>query len=454
MESKLALRNESVQIQVCSDYNFHSEELFKVNYWTRVILTLSSCDYRNNFGAISPSSLKHWWVKQVSPRTLPGLRKILLAAVKNQSGELVLFSNLRCRYSGHFNIPTSPRSPRQPTQSLVGRLATSLWRIAVGGDNSDGEDSPTSGSLSLDESEIILSIELLKKISGKILSNLQKKSDSPLASILVTETDVTRALGELVESHEPFVSLSLQAMTVVVVTCLVDMWKAIPFTINSINCLKLPLLDTSDDPEPVSDRDKAYLISEIASEKLMTQETLLTDQWTAVNDKLKDHLKAGRKPLALAALKERKMIEQRIEEIQIYKLKLTESTSVSQTAVIQQAVVEAISIGNKAARTTLQSSVEDVEDIMEQADELRNEVKQISEAITGTETDIDDAVLLEYEELLKERDEEISHTEALIDMIPSPPTDQPETLTKISSPPVRTAELQSIVPEEWFSDIQ
>jgi ribosomal protein S4 len=204
---------------------------------------------------------------------------------------------------------------------------------------------------------------------------------------------------------------------------------------------------------PVSERDKAYVISAIASEKLMAQEASLTTQWTTVDNKLKEHLKAGRKPLALVALKERKVLEQRLEEIQIYKLKLAESTSVTQTAVIQQAVLEAISVGNKAAQITMaQTCPEDVEEILEQAEELRNEVKQISESVAGS-IDIDDAVLLEYEELVKKRDDD-KHLKALdmIDSIPSPPTELPEIQIPQATP--KTSAPQLVVPEEWFSDIK
>jgi uncharacterized phage infection (PIP) family protein YhgE len=168
---------------------------------------------------------------------------------------------------------------------------------------------------------------------------------------------------------------------------------------------------------------------------------------------VRDHLKAGRKPLALAALKERKLIEQRLEEIQIYKLKLAESSTLTQTAVIQQAVIAAINVGNQAAKTTIDQSVEDVEEIIEQAAELRNQVKEISETITGGLTDIDDAVLLEYEQLVKEREEnkEEEQKEAMmemIDAIPSPPT------AEVESPKLAVSSPKAIVPEEWFSDIQ
>jgi hypothetical protein len=459
LESKLALKNEAVQIQVCADYNFHSEESFKVNYWTRVLQTLAAFS-ENHLGGISFLSLKQWWVRQVSPRSLPGLRKVLFIAVQ-ESKDLILLSDIKIRYNTHFNIPISPSDPQTRKQglSIVGRLASSLWRIAVGGDTSDGEDSPRSQSSMIDENEVIFSDETLRKISKKILQILQQKAGldgGPLESILIRESDVTAMIVEMLKNANiemPFVAVAPLVVSMVIVWCLVDMWKAVPFTVNNFNCLKLPSVDSTDLPEPVTDRDRAYLMSAIASEKLMNQETSLTDQWNLIDGKVRDHLKAGRQPLALAALKERKLIEQRLEEIQIYKLKLAESSTLTQTAVIQQAVIAAINVGNQAAKTTFDQSVEDVEEIIEQADELRNQVKEISETITGGLTDIDDAVLLEYEQLVKEREEneEDEQKEAMmemIDAIPSPPT------AKVESPKLAVSSPKAIVPEEWFSDIQ
>ena len=459
LESKLALRNEAVQIQVCADYNFHSEERFKVNYWTRVVQTLASCSC-NHLGGISFLSLKRWWAREVSPRSLPGLRKVLGIAIA-ESKELFVLSDIRIRYNMQFNVPTSPPDQRNKKQgpSIVSRLANSLWKLALGGDTSDGEDSPRSRESMIDENEVIFSEAILRKISKSVLEKLQKKAGldgGPLESILITESDVTALVIEMLRDatvDEPFVQIVPHVASLVTVWCLVEMWKALPFTVNNFNCLKLPPVDSVDAPGPVTDRDRAYLMSAIASEKLMAQETSLTDQWNLIDAKVRDHLKAGRKPLALAALKERKLVEQRLEEVQIYKLKLAESSSLTQTAVIQQAVIAAINVGNQAARTTIDRSVEDVEEIIEQADELRNQVKEISEAITGGTTDIDDAVLLEYEQLVRERDEvkELTDREALmqmIDAIPSPPT------AEVESPKIKPASPKAIVPEEWFSDIE
>jgi hypothetical protein len=457
LESKLALRNDTVQIQVCSDYNFHSEEEFKVNYWTRVILVIAG-ESSSHLGGVTPLSLKQWWVKYISPRSLPGLRKVLLTAV-NQSRDLIILSEIRNKYNTCFNIPVTPGESTQKNQgpSLVSRIASSFWRMALGGDNSDGEDSPTAKAPMIDQNEVIFSQEILKKFSGTVLYALQTRAGldgGPLESILVTEADVASVCSDIMKKsciQIPFAALTPQVVNMCVISCLVETYRAIPFTVDRFNCLKLPPVDSSESPESVTERDKAYLMSAIASEKLMTQETALTEQWNAVDAKLKEHLRAGRKPLALNALKERKMVEQRLEEIQIYKLKLAESSSVTQTAVIQKAVITAIQVGNQATRSTVDQVADEAAEIVEQAEELRNEVNLISQSITGTATDIDDAVLLEYEELVKERDQdkEGSLKEALIDAIPAPPTAPIESPIQETAPPANV-----IVPEEWYNDLQ
>jgi hypothetical protein len=444
LETKLALSNEAVQIQVCSDYNFHSEEQFKVNYWTKVLLTLSNHS-GNNFSAISPLSLKQWWTQRVAQRSLPGLRKVLFVALED-SKDLILLSTIRAKYNVFFGSENFTNN--NPNPSLVGRVARSLWRIAFGGEDDDSHKQ-------IDESEIILSREVVKKLSKLVFEKLHKNS-SPgvLETILVSESEVSKAIPSPSSENAdiPFVHLSPQIQSMIMITCLIEFWKCVPFTVNGFNCLKLPppMEELSEPVSPVSERDKAYIVSAIANEKLSNQESSLTTQWNAIDAKLREHLQAGRKPLALAALKERKLVEQRLEEIQIYKLKLAESTSVTQTAVIQQAVIEAISVGNKATKATLTCEMnEDFEEILEHAQELRNEVTLISQSI-ATDVDMDDAVLLEYEELVKQN-AETNHAKQidLIDAIPSPPTELP------SEPIHENPKPQpAIVPEEWFSDIQ
>jgi hypothetical protein len=315
-----------------------------------------------------------------------------------------------------------------------------VFRFAVGGDGSDDE-SPVA---SVDETEVIFSSEALDRLAQSLLRQLQAKAGldgGPLDSILVTDSDVARALASIENPvTDPFVSISASLRTQIALTLLVDRCRAVPFRVSEFCCLKLPPVDT-DAPHnaAVTDRDRAYVMSEIASEKLMAQEAALGDQWALSDTKVREHLAAGRKPLALAALKERKLIEQRMEEIQIYKLKLAESNSVAQTAAIQQAVIQAVAVGTQAARTEL-IDVDDALEILEDAKAVQDQVREIAQVVADGQ-ELEDSVLLEYEKLVAEQQTE-SAKDALIDQIPSPPTAVPGEKT--------TNAPQLIIPDEWI----
>ena len=134
------------------------------------------------------------------------------------------------------------------------------------------------------------------------------------------------------------------------------------------------------------------------------------------------------------------MIEQRMEEIQIYKLKLAESSSVHQTAVIQQAVVQAIAVGTQAARAEM-IDIDDTEEILSDAKTLQDHVRDVAHLMADGES-VDDSVLLEYEKLVSQQAEaKEMEKDKLIDEIPSPPTIAP-----VEKAP------QVIIPEEWIEE--
>ena len=429
---KLALNNEAVQLQVCADYNFHSEEEFKLNYWKKVIKILSE---NKKIGPISPHSLKQWWSSSVG-RSLPGLTKVLFA-ITRRNDEFVTLSALRSRYETLFTLHSVSAGN---SLSALSRLNRWIWGGLSYSTNKEKEES-------VEESEIIFSSEILQKCAKQILTFLQSQTGldgGPLESILVTESDVLKTILNYLKNETfepPFAHLPNSHLCVVVMVVLVDACKAIPFQISEISCLKLPLVDASTSTTPledVSDRDRAFIVSRIASEKLMAQESSLGVQWTAADEKIKQHLASGRKALAVTALKERKMIEERMEEIQIFKLKLAECNSLTQTAVIQQAVIDAIAIGCSATKTVA-TSAEQIEEIIEEATELRNQVKEVSVSIAGTQEEDDEAaILLEYEKLIKDQRAD------QIDIIPSPPTTAP--------PLVAVAPKIAIIPEEWINE--
>ena len=70
---------------------------------------------------------------------------------------------------------------------------------------------------------------------------------------------------------------------------------------------------------------------------------------------------------------------------------------------------------------------------------MRNQAKEVSVAIAGTQEEDDEtAILLEYEKLIKDQRAD------QIDLIPSPPTTAP--------PLVAVAPKIAIIPEEWINE--
>ena len=440
LRTLLGLNNESVQLQVCSDYNFHSEESFKVNYWKKVVVTLATHSSQGGaLGAVSPAAIKQWWNSQVCTRSLQGLGKVFHTILATSGGEITSLSRIRQRHSVLFSdSPVLAKCADGP--SFVGRvvgfagsMVRGIWRAALGNASDDETEAIEGNSVSMDET--LLCQELINKFSKRVLETLQVKAGldgGPLESILVAETDVVAAIQESSGSPVvmPFIDLPSSTVTTIIMTSLVDTCKAVPFRANAqINCLKLPDVD-GQSAAGVTDRDKAYIMNKIAGDKLLAHEEILSVQWATADAKVREHLAAGRKPLALACLKERKMVEKRIEEIQIYKLKLAESHSVTQTALIQQAVVEALAVGTKAGKEVV-TNIDHIGEVLEEAAQLKQEVQAVSDAIgAGVAQDgaEDEDIFREYEALVTEKQaEEQMHALEILSEIPPPPTQLPGT---------------------------
>ena len=436
LKTALAADNEAVQIQVCSDYNFHAEEEFKLKYWTKVLLILStSKGQHSHIKGVSVYSLKQWWAATVSNRSLPGLSKILFeltSSSRKRTSDFTTMSAVWERYNTIFRLTSS--QTRQTFASKLSEAAKWAFNGLFGVSLIDESF--------LDEYEIILSNRNVHQIAKGIFTSLQSSTNSgsaPPTPILVSESDISKLLlqqSALGEIKSPFVGLSISNMTAIIMTELVESFKAVPFQVNNaFCCLKLPPFDATPPPE-VTDNDKAQVMSRIASEKLIAEESNLTHQWTEADELIKQHLAAGRRALALTALKQRKLIEQRMDEIQMFKLKLAECHSVTQTAIFQQTVIDAIS---SAASVANRISPEEVENVLQEALETRTQVDQVSLAIGESikaQSD-DESILLEYEQLVRAEKTDSD----LIDSIPSPPTQLP-------AQPAPTL----IVPEEYIYD--
>jgi len=409
LRTRLALTNESVQLQVCSDYNFHSEEQFKINYWTKVIETFSS--FSVLLGPLSASTVRTWWGNNVQPRTLPGLEKVLFQSLREN--KIIIASDIIARYHQLYRPVSSSGNSSIPRRavSLIGSLARGVWNLALGSEEDHSQDTVVSPE------EIFFVPERVDKFSQQILEKCFDSSSNE--SELVTDEDLRKRVETIalsvvedinvhgINEGYPFCRISTNDMTWIVTTILVERFGAIPFIAgDNIKCLKLFRSQKKQDKRQVTELDKAYMVSKAAIARLTEREAELNKRWGSVDVTIREHLKYGRKNLALTALRERKMIEKQIDDVQIYKLKLQETSSMTETAVMQKFVVDAIAETSKAGKSTLTSLEQNVHDVMDEAAELRQQVNEIGNIIGGAAQVDDEESLEEYEKLVRQLAEE------------------------------------------------
>ena len=449
LRSRLGLTSDSVQIQVCSDYNFHSEEEYKINYWVKVIETFSS--FSNLLGPVSPSTIRIWWNSNVHQRSLPGLEKVLYQSLVDNKKLISLteiISNYHRLYRPVSNELSSTGAvvssiPRKAI-SLIGSLARGVWNQFVV--NSLEDDEQSLGK-KISAEETLLVDEKIEKFTQNVLNDLSTSSTAPL---LITDDDVLNQINRLVEKSSvddvnihginegyPFCRITASDMVGVVTVCLVQKFSAIPFIAgDNIKCLKIFRgTQKTEETSIVTEMDKAYIVSRAAIARLSKREEELHKRWSAVETTIREHLKYGRKNLALTALRERKMVEKQIDDVQIYKLKLEESSSVTETAVMQKIVVDAISETSKAGKVTLKSIERNVQDVVDEANELREQVDEVANVISGGVSNLEDdeSVNKEYEKMVREmaQDKEKGMEERLAELsLPSVPVTEPTASTR------------------------
>ena len=437
LRNRLGLTSDSVQLQVCSDYNFHSEEEFKINYWTKVFEAFST--YSSHLGPLSASTVRTWWGANVQPRTLPGLEKVLFQAVKEK--KLISASDMLSRYHQLYRPVSSSVSIPRRAVSLIGSLARGVWNLTLGSEDADHSTDR------VESEEIILVSDKVVNFSERILDELM------VSSQLVTEADVKNCIERLAATSiedinvhgmnegYPFCRISANDVKCVVIAVLVEKFEAIPFIAGGDQkCVKLFRKTKDDVVKEVSEMDKAYIVSRSAIDRLTAREEELHKRWSSVDSTVREHLKFGRKNLALTALRERKMIEKQIDDCQIYKLKLQETSSMTETAVMQKLVVDAIAETSKAGIATLTGLEKNVQDVVDEANELREQVTEIGNVLGGGMAEDEDS-LAEYEKLVqqlaadKEKEMGIRLGELAIPSVPSEAPLSPATKATVGKAP-------------------
>ena len=424
LQELLALNNEAVQIQVSADYNFHSEESFKITYWTRVVTVLIG-DVVDHPCALTVASLRAWWRATVSPRSsLPGLNKVFYVAT-SENPALITLSSFRDQYESIYtNVPPAVR-PSRVVSSIK-----SVYSYFFPKPDDEEE------TRMLNDNEFIFSQSHFSKYVEYVMYQFQESDES----VIVTELKILEFLKKNDSVASPFVKVSDRDLLLATVAVMVRRFGAVGFILgDGQRCLKLPSREGN--TPPVTEAEKAILMYELALEKLALEEQILLDKWTATNEKIQTHLRAGRKQLALTSLRERKIFEKRIDDINNLRHKLDETANLTQTAILQQTVVTAISVGTAVAKAT-QPNFDHVAELMDAVAEMQEEIQHVNDMFIPQE---DEDVMQEYLKMQADMDvptmgaidgaattdgavtmDATAGTapalERLIDLIPTPPT--------------------------------
>jgi hypothetical protein len=378
------LDDPAVQSLMCSDYFFHSTEGSKIVYWKKVLNFLLA---DSPTSAVTPQSIREWWQSTIARRNLPGLEKVLHAITREESQFKTVSSVVN-----RFNKIQNGERPSAISRvaSYTGALLKSVWTRVVYGESTTDDG----GSLNFDE-KIIDFKNYEKIIRDKLLPKFQAENES----IVVSES------GLLTEIHaakfipiRPQIELKTVESISIFFLILIEKFNCQYFKVDGINCIKIPPMNG--DAEPVTELDKATVMGELALEKISQQEQNLSTQWTSLDCKVREHIRAGRKPLALTVLREKKLIEKQMDEITLIKLKMNENILLNSKISLNCLIFSALKLSNDAGKIS-NLSLESVQQVLADSDDLRDSVGEVTAAL-GTTTEVtDEDVLGEYERLVR-----------------------------------------------------
>ena len=343
MRAALEADDETFQLEVCSSYNFHVQEEFKLLYWKRVLSEIIPADTTLK---LSPNSVRDFWKNQVNPQTsLVGINAILGALLASE--EAWLAAEVENRLQAYY-------TPRSFISAFLSVFASFGKR----------------GRAPIGDSEEIVLKSSVEKISRKILKETAAE-ETAKSSVVLTETQISERIPQAIAFPEFIVSL--------VFLFFLESFGGCAFETDSGRAVKIALSGRK--AEAVTLEDRARLAQREALANLEIAERELEKKIRVAEDKCREHLGANRKNLALNFLREKKLLENKITEIHNLRLKLAESASLGETAKIQQLVVETLSKSAALGKVEFSGMAAKAERVMEEVQEISESVTAVAQAL-------------------------------------------------------------------------
>ena len=373
MKAALNAGDETFQLEVCSSYNLHAEEEFKLRYWRTALVDILPA-HQGDFKTFrfSPDSLRHFWRQNVNASyTLVGLNAILGAIV--DSGDAWLKRDIESKLSTYFN----PSFTRSLFKYFSFKTSTLLGN----------------------EDEVIIK-PVVERIARGILKEVASTENSKF-SVILTENEVAEKIPAETASPEFLVSL--------VFLFLLEHFGASAFETKTGRAVKVAL--TGRRADGVTLEERAKIAQKEALIGLEGAERDLEKKIKVAEMKCHENLSLGRKNLALNFLREKKLLEGKMLDLHQLRLKLAESQTLGDTAKIQQMVVETL----KSSATAVIK--EEISSTASQAEKLACDMQEISESVSAIKE-----VFSEAHDPDLEAEFENLRVEANLSRLPKPPT--------------------------------
>ncbi|KAI7840375.1 hypothetical protein COHA_005919 [Chlorella ohadii] len=174
---------------------------------------------------------------------------------------------------------------------------------------------------------------------------------------------------------------------------------------------------------------------------------LLEKKIAAELNKAKEYQKKNNKKGALAALRQKKMYEGQLEQIDNSLARLGEQRAALENLSAQAEVINALKVGADASKGAMKAmKIESVDQVLDDINDANDQMKQIQDALAmptglGAEMDEDD-LLQELEDLEEEHLDELKHEAASVPATRIPQQALPElpSAPKTQAAPAKTPE--------------
>ena len=382
--SGLVLSDEIAQLEVCSSYNFHPEESFKVAYWKRALLDILPQYLPEPPILFSSSSVRCWWSKYVANRALSGLPGILARLC--EAGDLWRLKDAEPR----------ARKLYQPQPFLSFSTVTSWFSWS-----SKAAPSP------LNDSEEVVNKSVVFSLAKKIVSC---QPVNRLGVVLIIESDIVTHIHQFLANGPSATSNpaprlsstpsnisplsaapSVDTLTTLVILAISDHFRASPFMLQNQRGLKLYPSGRSADV--VTAEEVASVAHRVAMVSLETLTGELEKKLNLAETKCREYLRDGRKLLAANFLKEKKLIEGKVAELHNCRLRLQENANLAETSKIQQVVVETLSWSNAVTKVEVAALAGKAEKVQDDYAEMSVGLDVVSGLFNSSGFMVDDVEL-------------------------------------------------------------